>query len=394
MYRFIKPVLVYLICFFYTLSALSNQGKTQQKKLEIGEFTPLIAVGYKPEKSTDEAGLWMAMDKYESELKYSDLLFEDEALNQYMQSILCRLSSEYCEGIRIYIVNNPHFNASMAPNGVMTIWSGLLIRLENEAQLASVIGHELAHYLLTHSIDSWRAAKRGSAIAAFLSGALGGVGDLISLGIAGSFFSYGRFHEYEADLYGLQLMSQAGYDVNQSFEVWETVIEEDERTMAKRKRNPFTASHPKSKDRIKKLKEKIENLNIANDQSDIGTEKYQSIIGPHYMTMMDQMIKTRQYDRIDYLLERHKTSSLPRGDYFYFKGEYIRHRYKTGDELVKAVDAYKASIGHSGPPEAHRNLGYTLVKLKQSEKAKAHFEKYLELKPAADDKAMVQFYLN
>ena len=68
-------------------------------------------------------------------------------------------------------------------------------------------------------------------------------------------------------------------------------------------------------------------------------ERYQATISPHYMEMMSRMVKTGQYGRINYLLERHKESTLPRGVYFYFMGEYFRQS-NGGERLDKAVPAY------------------------------------------------------
>ena len=54
------------------------------------------------------------------------------------------------------LVRTPYFNASMAPNGMMQVWSGLLLRVDNEAQLAAVLGHEIGHYLARHSVERLR----------------------------------------------------------------------------------------------------------------------------------------------------------------------------------------------------------------------------------------------
>ena len=59
----------------------------------------------------------------------------------------------------------PQFNAMMAPNGMMLVWSGLLLRVENEAQLAAILGHELGHYLERHSVEQLRAAKDRAVLA-------------------------------------------------------------------------------------------------------------------------------------------------------------------------------------------------------------------------------------
>jgi predicted Zn-dependent protease len=64
----------------------------------------------------------------------------DPALNAYVRSVLCKVTDDYCRDVRVYIVDVPYFNASMAPNGAMMVWTGTLLRVRNEAQLALVLG--------------------------------------------------------------------------------------------------------------------------------------------------------------------------------------------------------------------------------------------------------------
>ena len=80
-------------------------------------------------------------------LRRSPFLIRDAGLREYLQGIACKLAGEHCPDVRVYPVRTPFFNASMAPNGMMQVWSGLLLRAENEAQLAAVLGHEIGHYL-------------------------------------------------------------------------------------------------------------------------------------------------------------------------------------------------------------------------------------------------------
>jgi predicted Zn-dependent protease len=111
--------------------------------------------GERPALNTTEAGLWMQMDRVEERLNTSGRVIEDEKIDEYLRQVICRLAPAHCEGIRIYVVDVPFFNASMSPNGMMQVWTGLLLRTENEAQLAFVLGHELAHYTERHSLKRW-----------------------------------------------------------------------------------------------------------------------------------------------------------------------------------------------------------------------------------------------
>ena len=158
-----------------------------------------------------EAGLWMQMDEAERDLRASQLIIRDPALNEYVRSVLCRTVGESeCSNVRLYLIRTPNFNASAAPNGAMQIWSGLLLRTQNEAQLAAVLAHEFAHIEARHSVKLFRAAKSKSTAAAWL--AFTGIGLIASFGLLGSVFKYSREMETEADLAGVRKLSSAGYD--------------------------------------------------------------------------------------------------------------------------------------------------------------------------------------
>ena len=107
----------------------------------------------RPDLATDEGGLWAMMDREETRLRRSPFRMRDEALARYLQEVVCRLGGDHCPDMRVYAVRTPYFNASMAPNGMMQVWSGLLLRMDNEAQLAAVLGHEIGHFLQRHSVE-------------------------------------------------------------------------------------------------------------------------------------------------------------------------------------------------------------------------------------------------
>ena len=119
------------------------------------KLAPEIRGGYVPEQGTTEGGLWMKMNAVEEQFKNSPLRVTDPQLNLYISQLICKLANEHCKDIRPYIIRHPGFNAFMAPNGMMVLWSGLLLRSRNEAQLATVIGHEIGHYLRKHSVKSF-----------------------------------------------------------------------------------------------------------------------------------------------------------------------------------------------------------------------------------------------
>ena len=101
----------------------------------------------RPNCTGDEGGLWAMMDREETRLRRSPFRMRNVELDKYLSGIACQLAADHCPDIRVYAMRTPYFNASMAPNGMLQIWSGLLLRMENEAQLAAIVAHEIGHYV-------------------------------------------------------------------------------------------------------------------------------------------------------------------------------------------------------------------------------------------------------
>ncbi|MEK9752794.1 MAG: M48 family metalloprotease [Rhodospirillaceae bacterium] len=185
-----------------------------------------IRPGTRPAMSTDEAGLWMVLDGIERKLKTAGNRITDPELNAYISGIVCKLAGPYCRDIRTYVVRAPHFNATMMGNGTMQVWSGLLLRCRNEAQLATVLGHEIGHYIRRHTLQGFQDQLAKADFLTFLqiglavSGVPAGVGDLAQLIAVGGHFAFGRDHEREADLIGITLLSRYGYDAREAPKIW------------------------------------------------------------------------------------------------------------------------------------------------------------------------------
>jgi predicted Zn-dependent protease len=185
------------------------------------------------------------MDREEQRLRRSPFALRDPALTGYLQDLVCRLGGEHCADVRVHVVSNPLFNATMAPNGMMQVWSGLLLRMDNEAQLAAVLGHELGHYLERHSLERLRDTRSRAAAAQFI-GLFGVAGMVANLGITASMFAFTRDQESRADRLGMALMQRAGYDGAQAALVWDNLLGEMRVTGGDDagSRNPLLATHP------------------------------------------------------------------------------------------------------------------------------------------------------
>lgn len=364
---------------------------------------PLAAQDLRPaDMSTDEAGLWYYMDKYEETIKTAGTVITDEALQRYTQDILCNLIGEDCDFIRIYIQNVPAFNATMAPNGMMNVYSGLLLRTESEAQLACVIGHEYGHYIEKHSLQGWRRAKRLSNATLILSLAVAAAGGGSDATMAVNqiatliFYAYSREQESEADEIGFRLASQAGYRADECAYVWRNVIEEQENSSFKRNRKRINQSnvfstHPLSKKRADSLDDLATKFPSGTN---MGREKHQDVLAPYLGRWLRAEFVAKDYGRSLHLLERMKESGYPLGLIDYYAGEAHRLRKGEGDR-EKAVELWEAASTQAGaPPETWRSLGEHYRKKKRKADALSAYRTYLAKNPRAEDRELISAYID
>ncbi len=353
-----------------------------------------ISPGYKPNAATDEGGIWQVMDNVEAETKRSRFLVRDAELNAYVRDIACRLAGNHCSDVRVYITRTPAFNATMAPNGMMTVWTGLLLRAQNEAQLAAVLGHEIGHYVNRHSLQAYRNARDTADIAAFLSIGLAGagvgfVGSMVQLAALASIFAFSRDQEREADDVGLKLMSDAGYQPLQASKVWEQLIAEAAASERPRERDVFFATHPAQEERAATLRTKAATLPAG----DTYEKRYRAQLKKFRTTLFEDEVRLRQYGQSLKLFEMLGRDGQPDAELAYFTGEVYRQRNADGDD-AKAREQYERAIAMAdAPPEAYRGLGLIHMRGGDQVRADEAFRQYLKLKPDAEDRAIIRSYV-
>ena len=354
-----------------------------------------------PSIETIEAGLWMQMNKYEENLKTSGSRHKDKNLEKYLKNILCKLTPDYCKDIRVYVQDMPYFNAFMAPNGMMVVWTGLLLRAQNEAQLAAVIGHEAGHYIKRHSLKSWLDAKSRTDLMVLLSIglAVGGVpagGDIFNLTQllqAGFMAKHSRDNEREADKIGLDFLINSGYEPYEAPKIWENIIKEMELGEVNKPLS-FLASHPAPEERIENLKKQIEKYeNIKNEKN---TNELKEKIQPHLKTWIKSEIRlNNKVEQTEFVLE--KTFEDTENEYLlkFYKGEVYRLRGDIEDNYDKAINYYNESIKAKNDfSDVYRELGLLQLKTEKKNEAKKNLTKYLKLAKNPKDKSIIESYLN
>lgn len=213
-----------------------------------------------PDAEMDAMGV-AAYDKLKTEIPAST----DAAATAYVRCVADAVTAELRpdEGPsqwEVTLFEEPSANAFALPGGKIGVHTGLLAVAINQEQLATVLGHEVAHVLAGHSnerVSMQYATQSGLALAGVLAGADSeGQSQLLGLlGVGaqvGILLPYGREQEEEADLLGLDLMARAGFDPRESVTLWQNMSR-----MGGEQPPEILSTHPAHESRIEALAQRI-----------------------------------------------------------------------------------------------------------------------------------------
>lgn len=354
---------------------------------------PPYTQAYEPQ-GVDERGMWMQADEAERQLRDSNFVIRDEALQGYIRGIFCRtVGDARCRNVRIYLLRIPGFNATMYPNGMMTIWSGLLLRVKSEAELGAVLGHEFGHFELRHSLQGFKQIRSSTDALAWLSILAPVTTTALQVGIIGNFFAFNREQERQADMQGLSYLASSPYPSAVAADIWDRQMAEEDATAAGRKRKVkthsytagFAASHPTDLARATYLRAAAAKI---GDGGDAGAASYRAGLTKWLPAFLDDQIRLNDFGGSEYLLGQLASGGW-RPELLYARAELYRQRGNPRD-LVSAGQFYQEAIdkGYAGP-EAYKGLGLCLMRSQQAEPGKAALRKYLELRPSGPDAPMI-----
>ena len=352
---------------------------------------PPYAKAYEP-RTVDERGQWMMADENERQLRDSPLLIRDEALNNYVRHVLCTaVGDDRCASVRIYILEMPYLNASMMANGAMRVWSGLLLRARNEAELAAVLGHEFAHFELRHTLTSFKQHRTATDIGAWVAvlGALARTNTVpTQLSVLGSTFRFDREQETAADLLAVRYLAASPYPPAAAAELLENHLLEADASAAGRKQKAghtftpgFFDNHPTDLSRVAYLR----HASAAAEGGDRKASDYRSAIEKHLPMLLDDQLRLNDFGGTEYLLYQLSKVDGWTGQLLFARAELYRQRANPRD-LVSAAQFYKEAMAAGyAAPEARRNLGLALLRGGNVAEGKAALAEYLRLQPNASD---------
>lgn len=216
-----------------------------------------------------------------NDVERTSRLLQDPVVTEYVNRVAQNLvrNSDAKVPFVIKVVDSDEMNAFALPGGFFYINTGLVLAADNEAELAGVMAHEIAHVAARHATKQATKAQIINWLSIpliFIGGPVGyGIQQAASLAIPLTFLKFSRNAEREADYLGLEYAYRTGYDPLAFIEFFEKV-----RKKEKEKKGTIPrafSTHPMTEDRIKKAQEEINLVLPAREDYVLDTSEFAQI---------------------------------------------------------------------------------------------------------------------
>ncbi len=338
----------------------------------------------------DERQLLDQANAEEHRILNSGFVEELPEIEAYLLDIAHRLAGDdvnLASSLRVRIMRDPTLNAFAMPNGALFIHTGLLARLNNEAQIATIIAHEMSHVDGRHSLKSYRQTKSSLTWMNVLTVSGGSYGALLGrIGAIASVQGYSRDLEREADELGFQRLRRGGYDLYATVQVFELLQSERERS--ERKEPFFFGSHPRIAERARSFGDLLVEFGVPEEPGILGERTYRQHLPAIIKQDIIAGLRTGDFEGVAQLLERLTRFDPNSAQTGYLHGEWNRKspgaEFRHGITIRHYRNALTLDPEHA---EAWRGLGLTLGAMDKYREATAALRSYLELTPLANDRA-------
>jgi predicted Zn-dependent protease len=396
---------------------------------------PPIGYGGRPfQPEPDEVALWNKADKEEQELLKKNKPYDDPMLEEYLGKMGDRLLPDSVRaaggpGFRFGVIRDPTLNAFAMPNGRIYIHTGLLAQVQNESQLATIVGHEMTHVTNRHALSFTRDAQTKqilytvAAIAASIgvAAAAGSMGRnspvsgavlsqtanaILGLGLQlatiAAINGHGRDLQRDADAAGLDRMVAAGYDPREAPKVF--ALLKDSSPDRGSLETFFFGSHPKLQERIEVTQDLIRTKYAgaaSSSEAIVNTDEFElrmrTVVRDN--ARMDIAagrfpLAQKQLDRVLAITPKDPVTHLYYGDLYRLQAQRARSTIDKAELAHKAMESYRRSVDlDPQAPEPYRQLGLLYYQQRLPDRAREAFRQYLVLKPDAPDAKRIKEYM-
>ena len=231
-------------------------------------------------------GNWYSLDRqiamgkdYSAQVEYTSKLIGDSAITEYINRVGQNLvrNSDSQVPFTIKVIDSDDINAFALPGGFFYVDSGLILAAENEAELAGVMAHEIAHVAACHAARQntrGRLMNMASIPLVMIGGPIGYAGyEALSVVMPLTYLRFSRSFESEADYLGVQYMYKAGYDPQALITFFERVrgLEKQRGSLVAK----AFQTHPQTPDRIQRTQIEINTLLPPATEYKVDTSEFQ-----------------------------------------------------------------------------------------------------------------------
>lgn len=327
-------------------------------------------------------------------LEFSGILVNDHTLLSYLNSCassLYNVGETNGRAIQVKVINSPELNAFSLSDGTIYVNLAILGLIENEAQLAFLLAHEIAHISHDHhkAIKYEMHAQALKAAQGQIVGSIFGIGISSQNTVKAALCGFSRNQEYKADSIAIRKISSKAYNAWKAKDLLSTMHE----WLNYKERNVAIeyATHPQLHDRLNKI------ISIANKGDTVsgndGTSEYQSIVSPLYGKITDLLLVSNSSKELYKFCLRMISLNRTMSEWHYLKGK-ILERYSPVDSFRIAYQSLTNSIQYDPDcAKAFRETAWLFLKNNNKDSAALYLKKYLNNNPDASDKHVIQFYL-
>lgn len=391
---------------------------------------PIGAGGQPFTPDADELELWAQAHREEQQLQTKSRPYDDPLLDEYLARLGAKLMPDDARGaggpvLRFSVLRDPTLNAFAMPDGRVYIHTGLLARLDSEAQLAMIVAREMTHVINRHALSVTRdgQGQRLSAAASIgVAAAVGAdagssdhlgtaalsptanalFGPALQLAALAAIIGYGRDLEREADAGGMANLVRAGYDPKEAPRAFDRLRKESadggsleifllgrrahlaERfeTTTELTKGPYVtaAATPDTVRNTDEFGLRMRTLVRENARLEIQAGRF--------------TLAREQLDRVLAITPDDAVAELYYGDLYRLESQRSRDVADRADKTRRALERYERAVRRDPSfADPFRQLGFLYYQQKETTRARAAFQSYLALKPDAPDAPRIKDYL-
>ena len=276
------------LCFATTSTQPQPTAAPETKVYHDGSIHDLNAIGNRNVGCGRGVGNWYTIEKqvamgkqFAQQVEQSSKLINDPVVTEYVNRLGQNLvrNSDSKVPFTIKVIDSDEVNAFALPGGFFYVNSGLILAASNEAELAGVMAHEIAHVAACHAAREQTRGTLANLASIPLIMVGGGIGyaayEAMGVAVPATFMKFSRNFEADADYLGTQYLYKAGYDP-------QALISFFERIEAEQKKKPgflskAFATHPQTPDRVQKTEQEINTLLPPQPEYILDTSEFEEV---------------------------------------------------------------------------------------------------------------------